>query len=46
MQSKELLQSFHGMTEDQAYRHLRYRSRTTRRRLGEVALELIGHYQR
>jgi hypothetical protein len=31
----------HGMTEEQAYLHLRYRSRSTRRRLGEVAQEFI-----
>jgi len=29
------------MTEEQAYLHLRYRSRSTRRRLGEVAQEFI-----
>jgi AmiR/NasT family two-component response regulator len=39
--AKELLQGFQGMTEEQAYMHLRYRSRVTRRRLGEVALEII-----
>jgi hypothetical protein len=39
--AKELLQGFQGMTEEQAYMYLRYRSRTTRRRLGEVALEII-----
>jgi hypothetical protein len=44
--AKALLQSFHGMTEEEAYMHLRYRSRSTRRRLAEVALELIGHYRR
>jgi len=31
----------HGMTEEQAYLHLRYRSRSTHRRLGEVAQEFI-----
>jgi hypothetical protein len=39
--AKELLQGYQGMSEEQAYMYLRYRSRTTRRRLGEVALEVI-----
>jgi ANTAR domain len=39
--AKELLQGIQGMSEEQAYMYLRYRSRTTRRRLGEVALEII-----
>jgi hypothetical protein len=39
--AKELLQGFQGMSEEQAYMYLRYRSRTTRRRLGDVAQEII-----
>jgi ANTAR domain-containing protein len=43
VRAKALLQGVHGMTEEEAYLHLRYRSRSTRRRLGEVAQELIEH---
>jgi hypothetical protein len=41
VRAKALLQRVHGMTEEQAYLHLRYRSRSTRRRLREVAQEFI-----
>ena len=37
-----LLESRHGMSEEQAYFHLRVKSRTSRRRLSEVAQELLA----
>jgi response regulator NasT len=40
-QAKGLLQRRHGMSEQQAYVHLRETSRTSRKRLRDVALDLI-----
>lgn len=42
LRAKALLESRHGMSEEQAYFHLRVKSRSTRRRLSEVAQELIA----
>ena len=42
LRAKALLESRHGMSEEQAYFHLRVKSRSTRRRLSEVAQELLG----
>lgn len=42
LRAKSLLESRHGMSEEQAYFHLRVKSRSTRRRLSEVAQELIA----
>jgi hypothetical protein len=42
VRAKALLESRHGMSEEQAYMHLRIRSRTTRRRLSEVAHDLLA----
>jgi AmiR/NasT family two-component response regulator len=39
--AKAILQSVHGMTEEEAHAHLRLTSRKTRRKLKEVAVELI-----
>jgi hypothetical protein len=41
-QAKTLLQYIYGMSEEQAYTHLRNTSRRTRRPLGDVAREFIG----
>ncbi len=43
LRAKALLESRHGMSEEQAYFHLRVKSRSTRRRLSEVARELIAN---
>ena len=40
--AKAALQQAHGMSEEQAYLHLRLRSRSSRRRLRDVARELIA----
>jgi len=42
VRAKALLQSEHGITEEQAYLQLRVRSRSSRKRLRAVAQELIG----
>jgi ANTAR domain len=42
LRAKALLESRHGMSEEQAYFHLRVKSRSTRRRLSEVAQELLA----
>lgn len=42
LQAKALLESRHGMSEEQAYFHLRVKSRSTRRKLSEVAQELLA----
>jgi hypothetical protein len=42
--AKAILQSVHGMSEEQAHAHLRTTSRKTRRKLKDVALDLIEHY--
>jgi AmiR/NasT family two-component response regulator len=42
IRAKALLESRHGMSEEQAYFHLRVKSRSTRRRLLEVAQELLA----
>lgn len=42
IEAKSLLQRRHGMSEEQAYIHLRNRSRASRRRLREVAEETIS----
>ncbi len=42
IRAKALLESRHGMSEEQAYFHLRVKSRSTRRRLSEVAQELLA----
>jgi hypothetical protein len=41
-QAKAVLESVHGMSEEQAHHHLRVTSRRSRRPLTEVALEYIG----
>jgi ANTAR domain len=41
LRAKALLESRHGMSEEQAYFHLRVKSRSTRRRISEVAQELL-----
>jgi hypothetical protein len=41
LRAKALLESRHGMSEEQAYFHLRVKSRSTRRKLSEVAQELL-----
>jgi len=42
--AKAILRSAHGMSEEQAHAHLRQTSRKTRRKLKDVALDLIGHH--
>jgi hypothetical protein len=42
IRAKALLESRHGMSEEQAYLHLRVKSRSSRRRLSEVARELLA----
>jgi hypothetical protein len=42
VRAKSLLETRHGMSEEQAYFHLRVKSRSTRRRLSEVAQELLA----
>lgn len=42
LRAKALLESRHGMSEEQAYFHLRVKSRSTRRKLSEVAQELLA----
>ncbi len=42
IRAKSLLESRHGMSEEQAYIHLRVKSRSSRRRLSEVARELLA----
>jgi len=42
VRAKALLERRHGMSEEQAYMHLRIRSRTSRRRLSEVAHDLLA----
>jgi hypothetical protein len=42
VRAKALLERRHGMSEEQAYMHLRVRSRTSRRRLSEVAHDLLA----
>jgi hypothetical protein len=39
--AKAILQSVHGMSEEQAHEHLRKASRKTRRKLKDVAMDLI-----
>jgi hypothetical protein len=41
IQAKALLQRLHGMSEEQAYLYLRGASRASRKRLGEVARDLV-----
>ncbi len=43
-QAKALLQAAHSLSEDQAYAHLRTLSRKSRRRLGEVAADVMTQY--
>jgi hypothetical protein len=42
LRAKALLERRHGMSEEQAYFHLRVKSRSTRRRLSEIAHELLA----
>jgi AmiR/NasT family two-component response regulator len=42
IRAKALLENRHGMSEEQAYFHLRVKSRASRRRLSEVARELLA----
>lgn len=42
VRAKSLLERRHGMSEEQAYFHLRVKSRSTRRRLSDVAQELLA----
>jgi AmiR/NasT family two-component response regulator len=42
VRAKSLLEARHGMSEEQAYIHLRVKSRSSRRRLSEVAQELLA----
>jgi hypothetical protein len=42
VRAKSLLEARHGMSEEQAYIHLRVKSRSSRRRLSEVARELLA----
>ncbi len=42
--AKAILQSAYGMSEEQAHTHLRQTSRKTRRKLRDVALDLIDRY--
>jgi hypothetical protein len=42
--AKAILRSVHGMSEEQAHTHLRQISRKTRRKLKNVALDLIEHH--
>lgn len=42
LRAKSVLEARHGMSEEQAYIHLRVKSRTSRRRLSEVAQELLA----
>jgi AmiR/NasT family two-component response regulator len=42
--AKAILQSVHGMSEEQAHAHLRQTSRKTRRKLKDVAVELIERH--
>jgi len=42
IRAKSLLESRHGMSEEQAYIHLRVKSRSSRRRISEVAQELLA----
>jgi AmiR/NasT family two-component response regulator len=42
VRAKALLETRHGMSEEQAYFHLRVKSRSSRRRLSEVAQELLA----
>jgi len=42
IRAKSLLESRHGMSEEQAYIHLRVKSRSSRRRLSDVAQELLA----
>jgi hypothetical protein len=42
--AKAILQSVHGMSEEQAHIHLRQTSRKTRRKLKDVALDLIERH--
>ena len=41
-QAKAILETRHGMSEEEAYLHLRLKSRTSRRPLSEVARELLS----
>ena len=42
--AKAILQSVHGMSEEEAHAHLRQTSRKTRRKLKDVAVDLIGRH--
>jgi ANTAR domain len=42
IRAKALLESRHGMSEEQAYLHLRVKSRSSRRRLSEIAQEFLA----
>jgi hypothetical protein len=42
--AKAILQSVHGMSEEQAHAHLRQTSRKTRRKLKDVAVDLIERH--
>ena len=42
VRAKALLETRHGMSEEQAYFHLRVKSRSSRRRLSEVAQDLLA----
>jgi hypothetical protein len=42
--AKAILQSAYGMSEEQAHAHLRQTSRKTRRKLKDVAVDLIEHH--
>lgn len=43
-QAKAILQTTHALSEEQAYTHLRLLSRKTRRRLKDVALDVMAQY--
>ena len=43
-QAKALLQAAHALSEEQAYTHLRLLSRKSRRRLKDVALDVMAQY--
>jgi AmiR/NasT family two-component response regulator len=42
--AKAILQSVHGMSEEQAHMHLRQTSRKTRKKLKDVAVDLIERH--
>jgi hypothetical protein len=44
MKAKAVLQGQHGMSEEEAYLHLKARSRSSRKRLRDIAQELISQH--